>query len=107
MSLTDQADVDGTSSARCDCPNLLLSYEKALTFPRDFIDAIMRFCDIPRDRRTADRLLGVIEPNRPRYLAIARRRFDGLIEGVQRRAALWLVLPDAVGRTRHARCAGR
>ncbi len=30
-----------------DCPYLLLSYEKALMFPGDFVDAVMRFCDIP------------------------------------------------------------
>jgi hypothetical protein len=64
------------------CPNLLLSYEKALTFPHDFIDAIMRFCGMP-ESPLHDRLVGLIELNRPRYLASARRRFDGLIEGVR------------------------
>ena len=65
------------------CPYLLLSYEKALTAPRDFIDVLMRFCDIPCDDELRDRLLGMIELNRPNYLASARRRFDGLVEGVQ------------------------
>jgi hypothetical protein len=62
------------------CPYLLLSYEKALTAPRDFIDVLMRFCDIPCDDELRDRLLGMIELNRPKYLASARRRFDGLVE---------------------------
>ncbi len=64
------------------CPYLLLSYEKALTAPRDFIDvhhAVLRHSVRSRLR---DRLLGMIELNRPRYLASARRRFDGLVEGV-------------------------
>ena len=66
-----------------DCPNLLLSYEKLLMFPQDFIDVILRFCDIPRSAELRTRLLAMIEPNRPRYLVSARRRFDGLIEGVR------------------------
>ena len=65
------------------CPNLLLSYEKILAFPGEFTDAILGFCGIlPSDELRA-RLLALVEPNRPRYLAIARRRFDGLIEGVR------------------------
>jgi hypothetical protein len=64
------------------CPYLLLSYEKALTAPRDFIDVLMRFCDIPCDDELRGQLLGMIELNRPTYLASARRRFDGLLEGV-------------------------
>jgi hypothetical protein len=65
-----------------DCPYLLLSYEKALMFPGDFIDALLRFCDIPSSAGLRDRLLGVIEPNLPRYIASARRRFDGFVEAV-------------------------
>jgi len=65
------------------CPNLLLSYEKALSFPNDFVDTIVRFCGISPDRDLRARLLASIEPNRPRYLVTARRRFDGLIEGVR------------------------
>lgn len=65
-----------------ECPSLLLSYEKALTFPHDFVDAIMRFCDIPANAALQERLIGMIEPNQPRYIAGARRRYDGQIEGV-------------------------
>lgn len=65
------------------CPSLLLSYEKMLMFPQDFIDVMLAFCDIPRRGELRARLLAVIEPNRPRYLVSARRRFDGLIEGVR------------------------
>jgi hypothetical protein len=64
------------------CPYLLLSYEKALMFPGDFVDTVMRFCDIPLSDGVRDRLLGVIEPNLPRYIDTARRRFDGFVEAV-------------------------
>lgn len=64
------------------CPNLLLSYEKALTFPHDIVDAIMRFCGIPPNAALHRRLIGMIEPNRPRYTAGARRRYEGRIEGI-------------------------
>jgi len=68
---------------RLDRPNLLLSYEKALTSPREFVGAIMQFADMPYHPELCDRLLGLIELNRPNYLASARRRFEGLIEGVR------------------------
>ena len=44
---------------RLDCPNLLLSYEKALDFPQDFIDAILQFCDIPPSAATARTAVGL------------------------------------------------
>lgn len=65
------------------CPNLLLSYGKALSYRDDFIAAIMRFCDTPLTDELRDRLCGVIELERPAYLASARRRFEGSIEGVR------------------------
>jgi hypothetical protein len=65
------------------CPNLLLSYEKTLSSSEDLIDLIHRFCDIPPSAALGTRMLAIIEPNRPRYLATARRPFGGLIEGVR------------------------
>jgi hypothetical protein len=65
------------------CPVLLLSYEKALTFPHDFVDAIIQFCGIPRNAALRARLIGVIEPNRPSYIIGARKRFEGTIDGVR------------------------
>jgi hypothetical protein len=64
------------------CPWLLLSYEKALMFPGDFVDAIMQFCDIPPNAALRERLVGAIEPNRPGYIAVARRRYEGTIERI-------------------------
>jgi hypothetical protein len=64
------------------CPNLLLSYEKGLIFPEDFIRALLGFCGIRFSAPLRARLLALIEPNRPRYLATARRPFEGLIDGV-------------------------
>ena len=67
---------------RLQCPYLLLSYEKALLFPRDFIDGVARFCNLSINDSMRRQLLAEIEPNRPRYLASARRRFDGFVEGI-------------------------
>jgi len=64
------------------CPSLLLSYEKALMLPGDFVDAVMQFCNIPRSAALRSRLIGMIEPNRSNYIAGARRRYEGLIERV-------------------------
>jgi hypothetical protein len=63
-------------------PSLLLSYEKSLMFPGDFIDAIARFCGLPQSGRLRERLIQVIEPNRPAYIAQSRRRYEGVIDGV-------------------------
>jgi hypothetical protein len=64
------------------CPSLLLSYEKALMMPHDFVDAVMRFCGLPENAALRERLVAVIEPNRASYVAGARRRYEGVIEGV-------------------------
>lgn len=65
------------------CSSLLLSYEKALVFPHEIIEAILHFCDIPPSAALRDRLLSLVEPNRPQYIATARRRYEGLIEGIR------------------------
>lgn len=65
------------------CPSLLLSYEKALSFPAEFIAALLQFCGIPGNDALRARLQALVEPNRPSYLMRARRRYDGLIEGVR------------------------
>ncbi|WP_158931321.1 hypothetical protein [Acidisphaera sp. S103] len=64
------------------CPSLLLSYEKSLVFPGDFIDAILQFCGLPRSDALRDRLVGLIEPNRQDYIAQVRRNYGGVIDGV-------------------------
>jgi hypothetical protein len=66
-----------------ECPSLLVSYEKALAFPHDTIGAILRYCGIETNEHLRERLLALFEPNRPDYIATARRRYDGLIEGVR------------------------
>ncbi|HET7884462.1 MAG TPA: hypothetical protein VFL55_26470 [Acetobacteraceae bacterium] len=65
------------------CPTLLASYEKILAFPSEFADALLRFCGVPTDDAILARLIALVEPNRPNYLAVARRQFDGLIDGVR------------------------
>ena len=58
------------------------SIEKALVFPGDFIDAIVRFCGLPRSDHLRDGLIRLIEPNQKTYIRHARREYDGIVEGV-------------------------
>ncbi|HTW68947.1 MAG TPA: hypothetical protein VME47_03590, partial [Acetobacteraceae bacterium] len=64
------------------CPALLLSYEKALVFPNEMVEAVTRFCGLPPNESLHRRLIGAIQPNRETYLLGARRRFEGRIEGI-------------------------
>ncbi|MFO1024833.1 MAG: hypothetical protein U1E70_06605 [Acetobacteraceae bacterium] len=63
-------------------PALLLSYEKALMNPSEFIDALARFCGIAVDDAMRETLLKAVEPNSPAYIAAARRQFVGRVEHV-------------------------
>jgi hypothetical protein len=67
---------------RLNCPVLLLSYEKSLVLPGDFIDAIVRFGDLPQAEALRERLIGLIEPNRKDYIDVVRRQYTGIIEGI-------------------------
>jgi hypothetical protein len=67
---------------RLGCPKLLLSYEKSLVFPGDFVDAITQFCGVPQSTMLHERLTRLVEPNRESYIAGSRRRYQGIIEGV-------------------------
>ena len=64
------------------CPVLLLSYEKALTFPNIAIDSLIEFCDLQLDDNGRNRLFLQVQPNRAEYLAAATRHFAGCIDGV-------------------------
>jgi hypothetical protein len=65
------------------CPSLLVSYEKALLFPDDFIGALIRFCGMRQSADLHRRLSALIEPNRRQYISVARSGFQGVIEGVR------------------------
>jgi hypothetical protein len=62
-------------------PSLLLSYEKALIFPGDFVDALLLFSGLPSDAAVRGRLVGLVEPNRKAYFSRARRIYRGRIDG--------------------------
>jgi hypothetical protein len=64
------------------CPALLLSYEKSIVFPADFIEAIIAFCGLPRGDGLRESLMRLIEPNRQSYIAQARRTYDGMVDAV-------------------------
>lgn len=63
------------------CPVLFVSYEKAVLQPEQFVDRLLEFCglEVPLDAR--ERLLALVEPDRPEYLEAARRVFEGYVDG--------------------------
>jgi hypothetical protein len=63
-------------------PFLFLSYEKALVFPRAFIDRVLAFCGITLDDTKRDTLLDHVQPNRSQYVLTANRTFEGHLEGL-------------------------
>ncbi len=77
----EQAEL-GRFAERLDCPALLVSYEKALVFPHEFVGAIMTFCGLPATAILRESLVRSIEPHRRSYIAQARRRYDGVIDGI-------------------------
>ena len=62
------------------CPSLLLSYEKALMFPGEFIQALTGFCALAVDQERGQRLLALVRPNSERYVTVARRAYAGSID---------------------------
>lgn len=62
--------------------SLLVSYEKVLIFPEDFVDALMRFCGLPDNAALRARLVGLIEPNRRHYIARTTQEFRGFVDGL-------------------------
>jgi len=67
---------------RVDCPVLLVSYEKALSFPNVIIDSVLKFCGITPEEGIRNRLFVHVQPNRAEYLTAATRRFLGRIDGI-------------------------
>lgn len=63
-------------------PVLLLSYEKALSFPHLTIDHLLSFCGLTVDQATRNRLFRRVQPNREEYLDRARRTYAGAIDGM-------------------------
>lgn len=65
-----------------DCPMLLLSYEKIVSFPPLLIDSVLDFCGITVNKTKRAALLEQVKPNNPDYLAVASRRFLGRIDSL-------------------------
>jgi hypothetical protein len=63
-------------------PFLMLSYEKALVFPRSFIDTVLDFCGVTLDDAKRNELLRHVQPNRTEYVLTSKRAFEGHLEGV-------------------------
>ncbi len=67
---------------RTGCPTLLLSYEKAIANPPQFLNALLPFCGIEADADQMEKLIHLVLPNNPAYLAKANSHFEGFVEGV-------------------------
>lgn len=67
---------------RAECPVLMLSYEKALSFPNIVIDTVSEFCGVKVEQQTRNQLFVQIQPNRAEYLAAATRHFAGYVDGI-------------------------
>jgi hypothetical protein len=68
--------------AQVRCPTLLLSYEKALSFPNVTIDSLIDFCGLRSPDHVRNKMFAQVQPNRAEYLAAATRHFVGQIDGV-------------------------
>jgi hypothetical protein len=67
---------------RANCPTLLLSYEKVISAPDDFLDNLLPFCGLSTPREARAPLLRAIRPNNPAYLATAFTTFKGNVERI-------------------------
>ncbi len=63
-------------------PVLLLSYEKAIQAPLRCVESIIDFTDLHVDEVQKQGMLASIEPNRTEYLMVARRVFEGYVDGI-------------------------
>lgn len=80
------------------CPALLLSYEKAITFPDALVDAVIRFCRFDPGDGLRERLLTCVEPNSESYISSARRSFNGTVDLVWKwklHGWCWEVMADS------------
>jgi hypothetical protein len=66
-----------------DCPSLLMSYEKALIFPDEFVVTLTGFCGLSLSAKTRRRAVGLVRPNPETYLRGARRQFAGSVDALQ------------------------
>jgi hypothetical protein len=66
-----------------DCPSLLMSYEKALIFPGEFVDTLTGFCGLRLSAKNRRRAVGLVRPNPETYLRGARRQFAGSVDALQ------------------------
>ncbi len=64
------------------CPVLLISYEKALQRPVALVEELIAFCGLAASRERRDRMVAAVRANRDEYVRLARRMFQGYVDGV-------------------------
>lgn|SRR5690554_28642 len=70
----------------CSAPAMLVSYEKALAYPKEFVEKVVQFSHLDCDAQQQDKALEFMEPAPKKYLDVSRitksqGRLDGLREG--------------------------
>ncbi len=79
--LSGMSDLVGFLRA-AECPILLVSYEKAVTLPDQFVTALAGFCGVELDAAGRERAIAIVRPNNLEYAQNARRRYEGNIDGI-------------------------
>ncbi len=62
------------------CPLMVVSYEKAVAFPENFVEALSDFIGGPVTPDVAEEMRGAVEPDRSAYIRSARKHYDGVID---------------------------
>lgn len=63
------------------CPVAVMSYEKAVCYPRAFVDALLSFVSVEADATRRAELAGLIDPDNTAYQQAATRVFQGYVDG--------------------------
>jgi hypothetical protein len=80
------------------CPVLLLSYEKVLQDPGNFIDDICKFGGLSSHADVRAEAISVVTPNQPVYIWLAQRVFKGRIDKIAAKKLIgWCSLADEPG----------
>lgn len=79
--------IDGTVELgkfiqRLPCPALLVSYEKVIVTPTNFVNGLLAFCGLTVSDEAREAMIAAIEASPEKYMRGAALRFRGVIDGV-------------------------
>lgn len=79
---------------KAECPTLLMSYEKFVSFPDNAIDSIASFCGLTLTDDQRARALTAIEPNNPQYIELFHAGYRGHFDAVAHGHAIGWCAPS-------------